>query len=90
MDGGFVKTRPLRPLEAVRSFGVMLGGSIAPAAVAAASSVAVARAFMSVRRPSPLALFGTAGTGAICPCDQAVALALGRRTGGRQAPAAGR
>jgi hypothetical protein len=62
MEGGFVKTRPLRPLEAVRAFGVMLGGSIALAAAAAASSVAVARAFMSVRRPSPLALFGTAGT----------------------------
>jgi hypothetical protein len=62
MEGGFVKPRPLRPLEAVRSFGVMLGGSIALAAAAGASSVAVARAFMSVRRPSPLALFGTAGT----------------------------
>jgi hypothetical protein len=62
MEGGFVKTRPLQPLEAVRAFGVMLGGSIALAAAAAASSVAVARAFMSVRRPSPLALFGTAGT----------------------------
>jgi hypothetical protein len=46
----------------VRAFGVMLGGSIALAAAAAASSVAVARAFMSVRRPSPLALFGTAAT----------------------------
>jgi hypothetical protein len=62
MDGGFVKTRPLRPPEAVRALGVMLGGSIALAAAAAASSVAVARAFMSERRPSPLALFGTAGT----------------------------
>ena len=62
MEGGFVKTRPLRPLEAVRAFGVMLGGSIALAAAAAASSVAVARAFICVRRPSPLALFGAAGT----------------------------
>jgi hypothetical protein len=62
MEGGFVKTRPLRPLEAVRAFGVMLGGSIALAAAAAASGVAVARAFMYVRRPAPLALFGTAGT----------------------------
>ena len=62
MEGGFVKTRPLRPLEAVRAFGVMLGGSIALAAAAAASGVAVARAFMSGRRPSPLALFGTAAT----------------------------
>jgi hypothetical protein len=62
MEGGFVKTRPLRPLEAVRGFGVMLAGSIALAAAAAASGVAVARAFMSVRSPSPLALFGTART----------------------------
>src|SRR5829696_7386241 len=29
MEGGVVKTRSLRPLEAVRAFGVMLGGSIA-------------------------------------------------------------
>ena len=62
MEGGFVKTRPLRPLEAVRAFGVMLGGSIALAAAAAASGVTVGRAFMSVRRPAPLALFGTAAT----------------------------
>jgi len=62
MEGGFVKARPLRRLEAVRAFGVMLGGSIALAGAGLASGVAVARAFMSVRRPSPLALFGTAGT----------------------------
>jgi hypothetical protein len=60
MEGGLVKTRPVRPLEAVRAFGVMLGGSIALAAAAAASTVAVARAVVSLRRPSPLALFGTA------------------------------
>ena len=60
MEGGFVKTRPLQPLEAVRAFGVMLGGSIALAAAAAASTVAVARAVVSRRRPSPPALFGTA------------------------------
>lgn len=58
--GGLVKTRPLRTLEAVRAFGVMLGGSIALAAAAVASTVAVARALMSLRRPSPLALVGTA------------------------------
>jgi hypothetical protein len=46
----------------VRAFGVMLGGSIALAAAAAASTVAVARAVLSRRRPSPLALFGTAAT----------------------------
>jgi hypothetical protein len=62
MEGGFVKTRPLRPLEAVRAFGVMLGGSIALAATAAASTVAVARAIVSGRRPSPAALVGTATT----------------------------
>jgi hypothetical protein len=52
----------MRPLEAVRAFGVMLGGSIALAAAAAASTVAVVRAVVSLRRPSPLALFGTAAT----------------------------
>src|ERR671933_1918792 len=62
MERGLVKTRPLRPLEAVRAFGVMLGGSIALAAAAAASTVAVARAVLSLRRPSPLALVGTAAT----------------------------
>ena len=62
MEGGVVKTRSLRPLEAVRAFGVMLGGSIALAAVAAASTVAVARAVVSRRRPSLLALVGTAAT----------------------------
>src|SRR3954462_15851846 len=40
----------------------MLGGSIALAAAAAASIVAVARAVVSRRQPSPLVLFGTAAT----------------------------
>ena len=62
MEGGLVKTRPLRPLEAARAFGMMLGGSIALAGAAAASTVAVARAVVCRRRPSPLALFGTAAT----------------------------
>jgi hypothetical protein len=62
MEGGLVKTRPLRPLEAVRAFGVMLGGSIALAAAATASTVAVARAVVSLRRPPSPALFGTAAT----------------------------
>jgi hypothetical protein len=62
MEGGVVKTRPLRPLEAVRAFGVMLGGPIALAGLAAASTVSVARVIMNLRRPSPLALFGTAAT----------------------------
>jgi hypothetical protein len=62
VGGGLVTTRPLRPLEAVRAFGVMLGGSIALAAAAAARIVAVARAVLSLRRPSPLALVGTAAT----------------------------
>jgi hypothetical protein len=62
MEGGLVKTRPLRPLEAVRAFGMMLAGSIALAASAAASIAAVARASLSLRRPRPLALLGTAAT----------------------------
>jgi hypothetical protein len=40
----------------------MLGGSIALAAAAAASTVSVARAVVSLRRPSTPALFGTAAT----------------------------
>jgi hypothetical protein len=62
MESGVVKTRPLRPLETVRAFGVMLGGPIALAGLAAASTVSVARAIVNLRRPSPLALFGTAAT----------------------------
>jgi uncharacterized protein YndB with AHSA1/START domain len=62
MEGGLVKTRPVRPLEAVRAFGVMLGGPIALAALAATSTIAVARAVASLRRPSALALVGTAAT----------------------------
>ena len=62
MEGGLVKTRPLRPLEAVRAFGLMLGGSVALVAAAAVSIAAVTRAIISLRRPSPLALVGTAAT----------------------------
>ena len=62
MEGGLVKTRPLRPLEGVRAFGMMLGGSIALSAAAAASIAAVARAVLSLRRPPAPALLGTAGT----------------------------
>jgi hypothetical protein len=62
MEGGVVKTRPLQPLEAARAFGVMLGGSLALAAAAAASIMAVARAVLCLRRPPPLALLGTAAT----------------------------
>jgi hypothetical protein len=62
MEGGVVKTRPLRPLEAVRAFGVMLGGSIALAAGAVVCIVTVARAVLSCRRPPALALLGTAAT----------------------------
>jgi uncharacterized protein YndB with AHSA1/START domain len=60
MEGGLVKTRPLRPLEAARAFGMMLGGSIALTAAAAASIAAVARAVLSLRRPPAPALLGTA------------------------------
>jgi hypothetical protein len=62
MGGGVVTTRPLRPLEAVRAFGVMLGGSIALAVAAAVSVAAAARAVLSLRRPPALALLGTAAT----------------------------
>jgi hypothetical protein len=60
MEGGLVKTRPLRPLEAARAFGMMFGGSIALTAAAAASIAAVARAVLSLRRPPAPALLGTA------------------------------
>ena len=49
MEGGLVKTRPLRPLDAVRALGIMLGGRIALAASATASIAAVARAVLSLR-----------------------------------------
>jgi uncharacterized protein YndB with AHSA1/START domain len=62
MEGGLVKTRPLRPLEAVRAFGVMLGAPIALAASAAGSIAGVARAVLSLRLPPPRALLGTAAT----------------------------
>lgn len=62
MEGGLVETRPPRPSEAVRAFGVMLGGSIALAAAAAASTFAVARAVVLRRRPAALPLLGTAAT----------------------------
>jgi hypothetical protein len=62
MDGGLVKTRPLRPLEAPRAFGVMLGGSVALAAAAVSSIGALARAVALRRRPAALPLLGTAAT----------------------------
>jgi uncharacterized protein YndB with AHSA1/START domain len=62
VEGGLVKTRPLRPVEAARAFGMMLGGPIALATAAAASVVAVARVVLSPRRAPPLALLGTAAT----------------------------
>jgi hypothetical protein len=57
-----VKTRSIGPLETLRAFGMMLGGSIALMAAAAVSVGAVARAALSRRRPSPLALLGTVAT----------------------------
>jgi hypothetical protein len=60
VDGGPVKTRPLQRVEALRAFGVMLGGPIALAAGATASVVAVARSLLAGHRPPPLALFGSA------------------------------
>jgi hypothetical protein len=54
--------RPKKPadLEAVRAFGVMLGGSIALGALAGVSVAATARAVARGRTPSPLAASGTA------------------------------
>jgi hypothetical protein len=57
-----VKTRPIRRLETLRAFGVTFGGSIALVAAAVASICATARALLSRRRPSPLALLGTTTT----------------------------
>jgi hypothetical protein len=47
-------------LDAVRAFGVMLGGSLVLDVAAGASLVAVARASMRGRRPHPLAMAGVA------------------------------
>ena len=57
-----MKTRPLRAPEAVRAFGVMLGGSIALGAAAAASIAGFVRPVVSVRLPPPLAVLGVAVT----------------------------
>lgn len=62
MEGGLVETRPVLPLEAARAFGVMLGGSVALAGAAAASTGAVARAVVLRRRPAALPLLGIAAT----------------------------
>ncbi len=51
MEGGMVKSRPMRPLDAARAFGVMLSGSVALAAAAAASTGTVARAVALVAGP---------------------------------------
>ena len=57
-----VKTRPVGPLETLRAFGLTFGGSITLVAVAAGSIAALARAVLTRRRPSPLALLGTIAT----------------------------
>jgi hypothetical protein len=57
-----VKTRPIRPLEALRAFGVTFGGSIALVAAVAGSIGAVARAILSLCPPPPLAFLGTLAT----------------------------
>ncbi len=62
MEGGLVKTRLCGPLTAARAFGVMLGGSIALVAAAGVRIVAVTRAVVSLRRPSPAVLLGTSAT----------------------------
>ena len=57
-----VKTHPIRPLEALRAFGVTFGGSIAVIAAGAASIAAVVRAVLSRRPARPVALLGTFAT----------------------------
>jgi hypothetical protein len=62
VEGGFVKTRQFGRLEAVRAFGVTLGGSLALIAAAAGSVLAFVRAVLAFRLPSLRALIGTAST----------------------------
>jgi hypothetical protein len=52
-----------RPVDALRAFGVMLGGSAALAAAAGASVASSVRAVASGRRPRPFALAGLLGLG---------------------------
>lgn len=51
-------------LQAIRAFGVMLGGSALLTSAAAASVAASVRAILARRRPHPLALAGLAGSAA--------------------------
>jgi len=69
MDDGVVKTRPLRPLEAIRAFGTMLGGSVVLAACSAGSVASVVRGLASLRRPSPLAGLEGWGTFSLLPVN---------------------
>jgi hypothetical protein len=60
MEGGLVKTRPLKRLKAARAFGVMLGGLVASAATAAA--ITGARRLRCTRLSSRLGIcVGAAG-----------------------------
>lgn len=62
MEGGFVKTRSVGRLEALRAFGVTFGGSIALAGAAAAGIAAFVRAVLSGRRPSPTTVLAVVTT----------------------------
>ena len=62
MEGGLVKTRPLRPLEAARAFGVMLGGSVRARSRGCGEHRCRRRAVALRRRPAALPLLGTAAT----------------------------
>lgn len=54
-DQGVTKS-PLRPIEAVRAFGAMLGGSVAQAALSVTGIVATLHALSRRRVPHPVAL----------------------------------
>jgi hypothetical protein len=89
MEGGFVKTRPLSSLEAVRAFGMMLGGSIALAAAAGSSLSLVARALVSVPTALDPGAVGAVATVMYARFGQALASAFGvpsRRTRSASCP----
>ena len=61
-EGGVLTTRSLGPLEAIRAFGVVLGGPIVLVAAAVASTVALARDLGARRLPPRPALLGVLAT----------------------------
>ena len=61
-DQGVTKARALRPAEALHAFGVMLGGSVALAAMAATGIVPTLSALRHRRVPHPAALAACVAT----------------------------